>query len=166
MRTMGPLDAVSPFAARGARWRAAGLVCLGLALANASHASLGEPVNSIARDRAAMHGTALTITPMAGYDRHEITTAEGAQVHEYTTPQGSVFAVAWSGPVLPDLQSLLAAHYAEYTSAAREHRGSHHVFTMKSDRLDLRLVKLPRGFAGTASVPELVPAGVRVEDLD
>jgi hypothetical protein len=166
VRTVRPFDAVTPFGASAARWRAAALVWLGLALSNASHASLGEPVNSVAGDHAAMHGTALTITPMAGYDRHEITTAEGTQVHEYATPEGSVFAVAWSGAVLPDLKSLLASHYAEYASAAREHRSSHHVFTMKSDGLELRLERLPRGFAGTASVPALVPAGVRVEDLD
>jgi hypothetical protein len=151
---------------RALYWRVAGALCLGLATSTASHASLGEPIGSVAHDHAAIHGTAHTITPLAGYDRHEITTAEGTWVHEYAAPQGSIFAVAWSGPVLPDLKTLLASHYAQYTSAAHEHRGSHHVFSMKSDGLELRLVKLPRGFAGTASVPALVPAGVRVEDLD
>jgi hypothetical protein len=159
------MAAVMERSVRRACRRVRGLFCIGLVASTASHASLGEPVSSVAHDHAVMHGKALAVTPTTGYDRHAITTADGTHVHEYATPQGPVFAVAWSGPVLPDLKTLLASHYAQYTSAAHGHRGSHHEFSMRSDDLELRLVKLPRGFAGMASVPALVPEGVRVEDL-
>ena len=48
-------------------------------------------------------------------------------MREYLDRAGNVFAVSWSGPVLPDLQRLLGAHFAQYTAAlaALEHPGLH-----------------------------------------
>ena len=58
---------------------------------------------------------------MAAYDRHDITTREGATVHEYVSRDGIVFAVSWSGPTLPDLKQstiLFGSHGLAVTDVA------------------------------------------------
>jgi hypothetical protein len=146
-------------------WRAGVALALGLCLASAAQAGLGDRVESVPRDHAALHGAALKVTPMANYDVHEITSAGGARVREYVSRDGTVFATTWSGPTMPDLKVVLASHYEEYAAGAQAHRGSHHVFAMDTDGLVLRVVKLPRGLAGSARVPALVPPGMSIQDI-
>ena len=138
---------------------------LGLLLAPAVRAGLGERVETVARDHAAPGAPARKVTPMAHCDLHEITSAQGLRIREYVARDGTVFATTWSGPAMPDLKVALAGHYAEYHAAAQAHRGGHHVFSMSSDRLVIRVVKLPRGLVGSARVPALVPAGMDLNDI-
>ena len=146
-------------------WRAGAALSLGLMLAGAAQAGLGEHVESVAHDHAMLHGTALRVTPMANYQMHEITSEHGGLVREYVSPQGQVFATTWSGPVMPDLKVVLAGHYPAYMANVQARRASHHVFSMATDGMVLRVVKLPRGIAGSARIPALVPPGVNVEDI-
>lgn len=146
-------------------WRAGAALAVGLLLAGAAQAGLGERAESVARDHAMLHGTALRVTPMASYEMHEITSAHGGRVREYVSRDGAVFATTWAGPAMPDLKVVLAGHYAQYMAGAQAHRASHHVFSMTTDQMVLRVMKLPRGIAGSARVPALVPAGVNVEDI-
>jgi hypothetical protein len=141
------------------------LLGFGLTLAPAAYAGLGEAVESVQRDHAALRGTALAVTPTQAYDLHEITTAEGTRVREYVSRAGTVFAVTWSGPSLPNLKVVLGQHYDEYAAAATGHRGNHHVFTMATAGLVLHIRKLPRGFTGGAHVPTLLPTGVAAQDI-
>ena len=102
------------------------------------------------------------------YTDSVITDASGGVTHEYVNTQGVVFAVRWSGPVLPNFQALFGNHFsalqteAERSRAARK-RGA--PLSMESDTL----VMVSRGkmghFTGYAYVPSLVPAGVNVDDL-
>ena len=141
------------------------LAVLGLIVAPVTRAGLGEPLESVQRDHAALHGTALAVTPTAAFDRHEITTAEGTRVREYASHVGTVFAVTWSGRSLPDLKIVLGQHYAAYAAATSGHRGNHHVFTIESADLVLHIRKLPRGFTGSAHVPALLPPGTVAADI-
>lgn len=138
---------------------------LGLFLAGAAQAGLGERVESVARDHATLHGTALRVTPMSNYQVHEITPEQGGRVREYVSPDGQVFATTWSGPVMPDLKVVLAGHYPDYVAGAQAHRASHHVLSVATAGMVLRVVKLPRGIAGSAHLPALVPAGVNIQDI-
>ncbi len=140
------------------------LVSLGL-MTPAAHAGLGEPVESVQRDHAALRGKALAVTPAATFDRHEITTAEGTRVSEYASRAGTVFAVTWSGRSLPDLKVVLGQHYDAYAAATTRHRGNHHVFTIETADLVLHIRKLPRGFTGSAHVPALLPPGTAAVDI-
>jgi hypothetical protein len=140
-------------------------VGLGLCLVTAAHAGLGEGVDSLQRDHAALRGAALSVTPMTAYDLHEITTAAGTRVREYVSHAGTVFAVTWAGRSPPDLSVVLAQHYPDYVQAATAHRGSHKVFAMTTDGLVMSVMKLPRGFQGEAHVPALLPAGVSGGDI-
>ena len=155
-----------PGGARLARRPAAvALLVSGLLLSVGAHAGLGEPVASVQRDHAALQGVTLAVTPMGAYDMHETSLADGTRVRQYVGPAGTVFGVAWTGRSLPDLKLLLAAHYARYVAAARTHHGSHHVLSLDTPDVAISVVRLPRGFAGSAHVPALVPAGISVQDL-
>jgi len=145
--------------------RAPALLCFGLTLAPAAHAGLGEAVESVQRDHAALRGSSLAVTAAQAYDRHEITTPDGTRVREYVSHAGTVFAVTWSGRSLPDLKVVLAQHYDEYASAATGRRGNHHVLSIATPGLVLNIRKLPRGFTGGAHVPALLPPGVAAQDI-
>ena len=141
------------------------LLTAALVTAPAAPAGLGEGTASIARDHAALHGHALQITPMQSYDRHELTTASGTKVREYASRDGTVFAVAFAGPSVPDLKVLLGARYDEYARAVAARAGNHHVLSINSPGLVMQVIKLPRGLIGRAHVPALLPAGVSPGDL-
>ena len=136
-----------------------------LLLAPAAWAGLGEGAATIPRDHAALRGHELQVTPMQAYDRHELTTASGTTVHEFASRSGTVFAVSFNGPSLPDLKIMLGSHYDEYVAAARTRTGNHHVFTIDSPGLVMHIVKMPRGIKGLAHVPALLPSGVAARDL-
>jgi hypothetical protein len=141
------------------------LLLVGLAMAPTARAGLGEPRASVRADHLALGGTALAVRTGPGYEVHETTTAQGGTIRQYVGAAGTVFAVSWNARFQPNLQQLLATHYAEYLAAARARRGSHHLLSLSGPGLVLSIVQLPRGSAGAAHLPALVPAGVRPEQL-
>ena len=153
----------------GSRRRAAitaGLMAVVAGLSGGTaHAGLGESVDSVARDHSALHGQSIAVTKTVAYDRHEMVTASGVHCREYASRDGTVFAVAWSGPTQPDLKVLLGSHYNEYLAAATAHHGGHHVLSVATPGLVLQITRLPRGFVGHAHVPDLVPAGTSLTEL-
>lgn len=152
---------------RMSRRLAPALLGAGLAViaASSAHAGLGDPVDQVARDRAVLRAPAVRTTSMPSYDRHELVTDDGATIHEYATHDGTVFAVDFNGPSIPDMQTMLGAHFDAYLAAARAHRGNHHVMSFADNGIVVTIVKLPRGFSGSAHVPALLPQGVVAEDL-
>jgi hypothetical protein len=129
-------------------------------------AHLGGDADSVSADRDVLHGQ-LRRTPMAQYDLHEITTEAGTQVHEYTTPQGTVFALTWQGPLPPDLRQLFGAYYKQFqdAAAAQARTGMHRLLNVVQPDLVVQSTGRMRDFRGKAYVPSLVPAGVAVADL-
>jgi hypothetical protein len=128
-------------------------------------AGLGDPAAAVARDRATLRADAVTTTTMPMYDRHEMTTGDGASVREFAAHDGTVFAVDFSGPSMPDMKTLLGSQYDHYLTATTAHRGNHHVMTFTEGGLVVTIVKAPRGFTGHAVLPALVPAGADLGDL-
>jgi hypothetical protein len=133
--------------------------------APAARAALGATREDLLRDAAALQTARVTITSREHYDVHAMISADGTTVRAYVEPGGRVFAVTWSGTVQPDLRVVLGPYYPRYVDAARTPHPSHHVLTLTSPDLVLSVVKLPRGFAGRAHLPSLVPAGTAVETL-
>ena len=131
----------------------------------AAHAALGATREDLLRDAAALQTARVTITSREGYDVHEMISADGTTVRAYVEPGGRVFAVTWSGRVQPDLRVVLGPYYARFLEAARAPHPSHHVLSINTPDLVLSVVKLPRGFAGRAHLPSLVPAGTAVDTL-
>ena len=77
---------------------------------SASWAALGgHPAQFGARAvRAQMQPAATAVT---GYTVNRTTLDSGTTVREYVDASGTVFAVSWSGPVLPDLKQLLGPYF-------------------------------------------------------
>ena len=144
---------------------AALLVLLGVLDPPAAHAALGATREDLLRDAAALQTTRVTITSREGYDVHEMVSGDGTTVRAYVEPGGRVFAVTWSGRVQPDLRVVLGPYYARFLEAARAPHLGHHVLSLNAPDLVLSVVKLPRGFAGRAHLPSLVPAGTAVDTL-
>ena len=137
------------------------LATLLLACASTAHAALGgfpEPFNST--DARAVSVAA------PNYVRRETTLPSGTQVREYISLTGIVFAVAWEGPVLPNLKSLLGKYFAtlvaETTKVPKAGRSSvaieqQEVFIYSGGRM--------RAFEGAAWIPAQLPAGFRADDV-
>ena len=134
-------------------------------LATPAWAGLGESVAQISRDGLRLKAGAAQITRGLAYDRHALRTANGVQVLEFAGRDGQVFAVSFSGPAMPDLKVLLGNRYSEYAAAVHPSPSTHKIYTHTSGTLELSIVKLPRGFTGSAFVPGAVPAGVNPRDL-
>jgi len=141
------------------------LIALLVLHAPAAHAALGATREDLLRDAAALQTTRVTITSREHYDVHEMIAGDGTTVRAYVEPGGRVFAVTWSGRVQPDLRVVLGPYYAQFLQAAHAPHPSHHVLTLTTPDLVLSVVKLPRGFAGHAHLPSLVPAGTAVDAL-
>ena len=104
----------------------------------------------------------------ASYTVEETQLENGTSVREYATPAGLVFAVAWQGPVLPDLSVLLGNYFNAFkleTDQARllGRRGA--PVDMFRDTLVVRSNGRMRNFFGHAYATDLVPSGVSVKDI-
>src|SRR5271165_4646765 len=119
-----------------------------------ARAALGGDAASVAADEADLHGTTTSVLRQP-YDVQEITNDAGMRVREYLDRSGKVFAVSWSGPVLPDLQRLLGTHFAQYTAAlaALKHPGLHRSVRVSTPELIAESAGHLRAYAGRAYLP-------------
>ncbi len=130
-------------------------------------ASLGGDVTSVQADVAKMQAT-LRTTSSDSYTLHEIQTPAGVAVKEYASAAGKVFAVTWKGPSHPDLRQLLGPYFEQFVQAEqaqRAQRRGHGPVLIQQPGLVIQITGHMRSFAGRAYVPQMLPAGVRAEDL-
>jgi Protein of unknown function (DUF2844) len=146
-------------------WKSAAVLCLFLC-AWPSFGVLGEDVSSVQADQ--MHIRArVRITPGEKYTVHELQSTSGAVVREYASPSGLVFAVAWRGPMLPDMKQLLGSHFEEFRQAAQTQtrHGVHAPLFVQLPDLVVELGGHMRSFVGRAYLPDQLPANVRAEEI-
>jgi hypothetical protein len=91
----------------------------------------------------------------------------GVHVREFMTPDGVVFAVAWDGPVPPDLRPLLGTSFAAYarTLAALKQPGLQRSLRIASSDLVVETAGHLRAYRGRAYLPALIPDGTPAADL-
>lgn len=143
-----------------------GLVWL-LASSFPAWAALGGDTVSILADQGQMRGSRKT-TAAASYTVHEIQGANGTVVREYQSSQGHVFAVAWHGQWMPDMQQILGSYYSQYAQAMQSQRGvraGRHPININQPGLILQMGGHPQWFVGKAYVPGNLPQGLRAEDI-
>jgi hypothetical protein len=115
-----------------------------------------------------MQGALLRIARSDAYTVHEMQSASGTTVREYVSSNGTVFAVAWQGPWMPDLRQMLGAYFDDYQralqtpSGKRRARGS---LTIDLPDLMVQISGHPRAFSGRAYVPRLMPLRVQAETI-
>jgi len=133
-------------------------------LATDCHAELGGTVSTIANDQARMLASR-RVEAGPGFSRHVITTPGGVQVTEFVAPSGTVFAVTWQGPVMPDLQQLLGDSFPAYKDALRPGANPRRPVSVQGADLVISSGGHMRAFSGLAYLPQQIPAGVTVQDI-
>jgi len=128
-------------------------------------AVLGGDAASVEADRASMGGSDLGTTAGAGYTVREIQAASGTAIKEYLSPAGTVFAITWSGPALPDLRQLLGAQFDVYTRAAAAQNAGPGRVNIHDAGLVVQSGGQMRAFFGRAYLPAQVPQGVVLDDI-
>ena len=130
-------------------------------------ATLGRDASSVDADRVRMQGALIRIARDDAYTVHEMQSSSGTAVREYVSSTGTVFAVAWQGPWLPDLRQLLGPYFDDYQQAlqAPGKRKARGPLTIELPDLTVQITGHPRAFAGRAFVPRLVPLRVQAEAI-
>lgn len=144
----------------------AGAAFLTLAVASPARGALGGDVSTIQADQIHMQGTR-RIIPADSYTVHEIQAATGT-LREYISPQGIVFAVAWHGPWLPDMRQIMGSYFEQYSQAAESHHSAglrRRPVMVEQPGLVIESGGHLRSFAGKAYIPDMLPTGVRAEDI-
>ena len=144
--------------------------------AGGAWAALGQPLSSNtststgnANAATAAARLSATTTSQSGlYVVLSSTLESGTVVTEYATPAGLVFAVAWRGPVLPELDALLGNYFSTFKTLADASRMTRSLGApLRIDTPDLvvRSGGRMRNFSGNAYAPGLLPTGVRIRDV-
>lgn len=142
----------------------AGVMLVGLG-AGPAVASLGGTSATVDADRAALRGEH-SVSTATGYEVHEITTPGGGWVREYLTPEGTVFALSWRGPSIPDLQQLLGAYYTRFAQGAATVRTrSRRHLVIEQPGLVVESHGRMRAFYGRAWDPTLLPQGFSAAEI-
>ena len=143
---------------------AAALVILG---ALPAWASLGGDRASVDADQVHLQGTRTT-KAVESYTVHEIQAANGVLVREYVSAEGKVFAIGWNGPWMPDLRQLLGGYFEQYRTALQARSGprvSRRPVAIEQPGLVVQVGGHLRAFAGRAYVADMLPSGVRAEEI-
>ena len=128
--------------------------------------SLGGELTSIEADRAHMNAT-IKVTKTDNYDIHQIEARDGTVIDEYVSPAGTVFAVAWHGPFVPDMQQILGSYFGQYSTAlqSQEKHYGHHPLNIQQSGLVVQTGGHMRAYFGRAYVPVLLPQGVKPDQI-
>jgi uncharacterized protein DUF2844 len=153
------------FAARVLLYVAIGII-MPLGVVGPAYAALGGDAASVAADAGDLHGVT-HFTALERYDLDEITTDNGTRVREFLNRAGVVFAVTWSGPVVPDLQTLLGARFEGYLSAraAMKPGGTRRSLRFAFDDAVMESGGHMRAYGGRAYLPLSLPAGTSMADI-
>jgi len=141
----------------------------GAAMATLGQAPSTPPASSTSTPAPGAGMPAATPTARSSlYTLHEAALENGTSVREYATPAGLVFAVAWRGPVLPDLSALLGDYFKIFKAEIDQtrmkgSRGS--PVSIEREGLVVRSNGRMRNFFGHAYAPDLVPTGVNIKDV-
>lgn len=144
--------------------RIPGSLLLLLTISTLCHAELGGKATPIAAGLAGatvmrQSGSA------AGYTVQESQTEDGTTIREFILPSGDVFAVAWSGPRMPNLQNLLGAYFESYRNEATNLPPGRRPLAIDRPDLVVQSGGHPRAFHGRAYLPKQLPAGISTSDI-
>lgn len=154
---------------RWLRAAAAGAVLLGFSLP--ASASLGGNASTVEADRAQMSAS-VQVTQHNSYAVHEMQAPGGTVVDEYVSPQGTVFAVSWHGQFPPSMQQILGTYFQKYSAALQAQSSQtqpkiygHRPLNIQQDGLVVQTSGHMRAHVGRAYIPDLLPQGVTVSQI-
>jgi uncharacterized protein DUF2844 len=148
---------------------AVGVLVLPIALSRPAVAALGGDLSSVQADQAKMKGSIRTSQPASSaYTVHEISSPNQVTVREYVSSAGKVFGVAWNGQFRPDLHQVLGDYFSQASQALDAQKSSQHgrrPMRIEQPGLFVEMTGHMRAFSGRAYVPDMLPAGVRAEEV-
>jgi hypothetical protein len=152
-----------------ARWTVAGALAAVILIGSpvAAWASLGGNVGSVEADRAQMNA-AVQVTDHDTYTVHTMTAPGGTVVNEFVSSEGGkVFAVAWHGQFPPQMQQILGTYFQEYTAALadQEKHYGHRPLNLQTQDLIVQTGGHMRAYTGRAYLPDALPQGVTIADI-
>jgi hypothetical protein len=127
-------------------------------------ATLGEQEASVQADSQLLQGS-IKESDRAGFRVHEIQLPSGTLVREYTGLDGNVFAVTWRGPFMPNLRQTLGRYFDAYATASKAKHADHNHWQVQQSDLVVQAGGHMRAFSGRAYLPQAIPGGVSVEDI-
>jgi hypothetical protein len=149
---------------------------IGLASPTPARAALGgDPLtppqgsttaNSVVHAAVAASGASSAST--TNYTVRSTTLASGTVINEYVSSEGTVFGIAWHGPRVPDLQTLLGSYFPTYQQsmqAQRTARGGRGQVNVQDTGLVVTSGGHMGAFRGSAYLPQSLPAGVSASDI-
>lgn len=178
---------------RAGLWAALAIGAVSIACSSASAALGGAPM-STPSDATAVSTTAPTVhaassatatgmaspaasptaSPASGTaasGRYSVRTTQlssGTSVREYIGADGNVFGIAWSGPRVPDLPTLLGTYFPQYASGVQALRAARHgrgPVSLKQSDLVVHSGGHMGSFFGQAWLPRALPAGITGADI-
>lgn len=129
--------------------------------AGSACAALGGNLASVQSDQQAFGATSVS-KALAGGTLFTQTLPDGLVIRQYADAAGTVYAVGWEGPVLPDFQRLLGSSYPSYEQAQPQQRRGVNVET---PTLVIESGGMMRAFLGRAYLPGKLPAALSVQDI-
>ncbi|MCI1041933.1 MULTISPECIES: DUF2844 domain-containing protein [Caballeronia] len=123
---------------------------------------------AVARAAVASGASSASTTSASNYTVRTTTLASGTVINEYLSTEGVVFGIAWHGPRMPDLASLLGSYFPQYQQglkAQRAARGGRGPVSVQDSGLVVDSGGHMGSFAGSAYLPQSLPAGVSASDI-
>jgi hypothetical protein len=129
-------------------------------------ASLGGDVSSVQADTAHMRAS-VNVNSGDNFQVHQLQSPAGTAVNEYVSSSGTVFAVTWHGPFMPDMQQILGTYFQQYSAAvsSQPRQYGRHPLNIRQPGLVVQTGGHMRAHWGRVYVPALVPEGVNEEQL-
>ncbi len=154
--------------ARATLHGAALIALLALPCAPSAQAALGAPAADASADGQVLQPAhMLRSAQPSSISDTTVTTPSGVTVHEYAGSDGIVFAIAWSGPTIPDLENLLGSYFPAYRTWLQAHPGPGYraPVAVHDPSIVAHAAGHMRAYSGSAYAPALVPAGVDLAAL-
>ncbi len=101
-----------------------------------------------------------------GVRAQTLITPQGVTVTQWSA-QGTVFALSWQGPMIPDLSVILGSSFPSYSAAlrARPRQGLNAPLRLQSAGLVAHTIGHMGAYSGWAYLPALVPQGLNLTTL-
>jgi len=119
---------------------------------------------SIAVDAQHAHST-VKLIQHDNYRVREMQQQSGTELREFVGQDGRVFAVAWSGPSVPDLRQAFGRYFDVYVDAAQGRATSRGHLAVRQDDLVVQSSGHMRAFSGRAYLSSQVPSGMPLAEI-
>jgi hypothetical protein len=130
------------------------LLLAGLTLAAPALAALGDQMSTPASGQ-----RVLSALSAGSYTVRETVDSNGLHLREYVTASGLIFAVAWNGPSMPDLQQIFGSSFSRFQSAAQAHSSLNALGHRASGDLEVETGGHMGAYVGRAWLKSQLPSG-------